>query len=729
MKKLILDIKGMTCAACSARVERVLGRLPGVASASVNLVTGKALVEYDAGQVSLERMTQAVEKAGYHAEIPAAKPKIDDDKHAFARLIVAAAFTIPLLYIAMAPMIGLPAPIDPHSAASAFAITQLCLVVPILACGYRFFLRGFKALLHLAANMDTLIAMGTTAAFVYSFVGTVTVLSGDAAAAHHLYYESAGTIITLILLGKHLEGLSKRKTTDAIRKIVNLAPKTAEIIRNYDPENPDESLLDTEIIDVSGIKVGDFALVKPGAQFPADGVVVGGSADVDESMLTGESLPREKAVGDAVYAATINLNGVLCVQTTKTSGDTVLAQIVRLMEEAAGSKAPIAKLADRVSGVFVPAVIALALISGVAWLIATGDVNRALKIFVSVLVIACPCSLGLATPTAIMAATGKGAEFGVLFKSGEALETLAQVKTAVFDKTGTLTEGKPVVTEIHPAKGFSAEEFIVIAAGAELYSEHPIGKAVVDYAKAYPVKILTPDEFIAIPGQGVQARIGGRAVRAGKADFAGFGAGTASVFVSVDGIFAGSIDVADRVRPTAKAAVQRLNDLGIRTVMLTGDNALTARKVASELGIAEVIADVLPHNKADSVQKLRESGAKVMMIGDGINDAPALAAADVGAAIGSGTDIAIDAADVILTRSDPMDVAAAIALSRATIRNIKQNLFWAFGYNAVCIPVAAGLLSLFGGPLLNPMFAAAAMSLSSLSVVLNALRLRRFTFK
>jgi Cu+-exporting ATPase len=727
MKKLILDIKGMTCAACSARVERVLSKLPGVASASVNLVTGKVLVEYDAGQVSAERMFQAVEKAGYHAEIPAAKPKIDDDRFAFARLIAAAAFTIPLLYIAMAPMIGLPTVVDPHGAPEAFAILQLCLVMPVLAAGYRFFLRGFKALFRLAPNMDSLIALGTTAAFGYSLFGTVTILTGNPAFAHHLYYESAGTIITLILLGKHLEGLSKRKTTDAVRKIVSLAPKTAEIIRNYDPENPDETPINTEIIDVSGIAEGDFVLVKPGAQFPADGVVVSGRSEADESMLTGESLPAEKSLGSAVYAATINLSGAVVVKAEKTSENTVLAQIVRLMEEAAGSKAPIAKLADRVSGVFVPAVMCVALISGFAWLFATGDINRALTIFVSVLVIACPCALGLATPTAIMAATGKGAEFGVLFKSGEALEILAQVKIAVFDKTGTLTEGKPAVTVLEPANGFTAEDLLCFAANAELNSEHPIGKAVVDYAKQNNVKFLTINDFAAFPGEGVQARIDDRLIKVGKSGFIDCAASEkASVFVSADGVYAGAITVSDQLKPTAGAAIRKLHNLGINLVMLTGDNERIARTVAEKLGITEVIADVLPHNKADSIRKLRESGARVMMIGDGINDAPALAAADVGAAIGSGTDIAIEAADVILTRSDPMDVAAAIALSRATIRNIKQNLFWAFGYNAVCIPVAAGVLSLFGGPLLNPMFAAAAMSLSSLSVVLNALRLGRF---
>ncbi len=611
------------------------------------------------------------------------------------------------------------------------ALAQLFLLIPVLIAGHRFYYVGFRAIRLLAPNMDSLIALGTSAALLYSLYATYMISQGHTEYVHMLYYESAGMIIALILLGKTMESVSKGKTSDAIKKLMGLAPKTALVERDgVEVEIPIDDVLPKDII-----------VVKPGAKIPVDGIVVEGSTTIDESMLTGESMPVDKKAGDSVYAATINKNGLIKFEATKVGADTALAQIIKLVEDAQGSKAPIAQLADVVSGIFVPVVVAIAVLSFGFWLLMGESFGFALKVLISVLVIACPCALGLATPTAIMVGTGKGAEYGILIKGGEALETTHKIEAIILDKTGTITEGKPEVTDIVTIK-LSEEELLRLVASAEKGSEHPLGEAIVKNAESKGLVLAKTDNFQSITGQGIEVLVDGKNILVGnyklmdakKISIANLAKqsdqlaaeGKTPMFVAIDGEIEGIVAVADVVKKNSAKAIRKLLDMGIEVAMITGDNKKTAEAIAKQVGITRVLSEVMPQDKADEVKKIQAEGKKVAMVGDGINDAPALAQADIGIAIGSGTDVAMESADIVLMHSDLMDVPTAIQLSKSTIRNIKQNLFWAFAYNTAGIPVAAGLLHLFGGPLLNPMIAAAAMSLSSVSVVSNALRLRGF---
>ena len=706
MNTIILTIEGMSCAACSARVEKSLAKQPGVHSAAVNLVTNKAQIEYDSSQTTPEQLAAAVDALGFKAILPPPEEKQkegpavkNNTRHRWTKVVASAAFALPLLYIAMGPMlpfrVPFPAALDMTVYPLRYALVQLLLVLPVIGIGHKFYSGGFKALLRRSPNMDTLIAVGTAAAVLYSLWQTMRIAMGDPHGAHSLYYESAGVIITLILLGKTLEAVAKGRSGEAIKRLMGLAPRTAIVIRNG-----------AEIeIPVEEVEVGDVILVRPGEKIPVDGTVVQGHTAVDESMLTGESMPVDKQPGDALYAATLNTTGAVEFRAEKIGADTALAQIIKLVEDAQAGKAPVARLADKISGIFVPVVCVIALLAGAAWLIFTKNPAFALQIFVSVLVIACPCALGLATPTAILVGTGRGAQMGMLFKSAAALETACAAQVIVFDKTGTLTEGRPAVTQIEG-------DVLQLAASLERFSEHPIAKAVVAH---YEGDFLDVQDFRAIPGEGVEGTIDGRLIKIGR-----------GVRVYADGEYLGKITVSDRVKSSAKPAVDALRAMGLEVAMITGDSRAAANAAAAQLGIDQVLAEVLPQDKAAEVQNLQSGGKKVAMVGDGINDAPALAQADVGLAVGTGTDVAMESAGLVLMRGDLMAVPAAIALSRRVMRTIKQNLFWAFGYNVIGIPVAAGLLYLFGGPLLNPMFAAAAMSLSSISVLLNALRLRGY---
>ena len=740
---LRFGVGGMTCAACSAAVERAVKRIAGVRSASVNLVTGMAEVEYDGAQTRPSEIKAAVVKAGYTVIEQKEQPdqRELETQRAIAQkkrqLIVALAFAIPVFYIAMGHMLPfgirlpLPPQIDMMRYPARFVLIQLVLAIPVLVAGRSFYLNGIRHLIGGAPNMDTLVAIGTGSAFAYSLYATWRVLQGDVSIAHSVYYESATMVVALVMLGKYFEQRAKGKTSEAIRALMDLTPPTATLLR----QGQEIEVLVEEVV------VGDRLLVRPGETIPVDGKVCSGVSTVDESMLTGESLPIEKEKGDSLTGGSLNGEGLLEMEATAVGEDTALAKIIRVVEEAQGKKAPIAKLADRVAGVFVPGVIAIAVLAAAAWWFAGKDAAFTLTVFVSVLVIACPCALGLATPTAIMVGTGKGAELGILIKSGEALETAGQVDTVVLDKTGTITEGRPRLDEIVAFEG-EENELLTLAASAEQGSEHPVARAIVEAAQQRGLPVQRPEEFSAVPGRGIEATVNGRRLLCGNAKLMterGIDPSRAEsdrerlaekgnmlMYLAVDGRLAALLSARDQIKATSLEAVRRLRDMGIEVVMLTGDNAATAAVIAKEAGIDHVIADVLPEHKAQEVTALRESGHKVCMVGDGVNDAPALVSADVGMAIGSGTDVAVQSASVVLMHDDLGAVPTAIALSRATISNIKMNLFWAFGYNTAGIPVAAGLLYLFGGPLMNPMLGGAAMALSSVSVVSNALRLRKF---
>ena len=737
-------IEGMSCASCAMTIENAVSKIPGVDKASVNLATEIMTVEAN-DSVTPEDIAKVVDGVGYSAR-PRGKSveeeleEKNEKKEAHLRemkrnLTISAIFTVPLLFIAMADMVGIPMPafLSPMQSPVSYALIQLALSLPIVWIGRRFFVDGFKALSKGHPNMDSLVALGTSAAFLYSLYGTYHVLEGHAHFAMNLYYESAGVILTLITLGKYFEDVSKGKTSMAIQTLVGLAPKMATVLRDGQEVE----------IPVEEVQVGDLIRVKPGEKVPVDGVVTEGNSTVDESMLTGESIPVSKSVGDEVIGASLNKTGSFILKATKIGKDTALSQIIQLVEQAQGSKAPIAKLADKVSGVFVPIVIVLALVSGLAWyFLGQESWVFALTITISVLVIACPCALGLATPTAIMVGTGKGAENGILLKSGEALEEANHVNMVVFDKTGTITNGTPVVTDVVTADFSDADALIRLAASLEVASEHPLGEAIVAKAKEQGAAFDEVTNFEAIPGFGIKGHVGETLVFLGNEKWMRENGlanakmneqanhfaeqGKTPLYIGYNDAVQGLIVVADTVKESSARAIQTLHEMGIQVAMMTGDHERTAQAIAAEVGIDRVFSEVLPQDKANYVSKLQEEGYIVAMVGDGINDAPALAQAQVGIAIGTGTDVAIESADAVLMKSDLMDVPAMLKLSRATIRNIKENLFWAFAYNVIGIPFAMGVLHLFGGPLLNPMIAGAAMSFSSVSVVLNALRLKRW---
>ncbi len=754
--KQTFNVSGMTCSACSAHVEKAVCRLEGVAEVNVSLLTNSMQVTYDEDAASSEAIIAAVKSSGYGASLPqaagTAAPAVRQEdvmagelaqmKH---RMVWSFAFLIPLFYISMGHMMGAPLPgfLTGMDNALAFAFTQLLLTLPIMYLNDKYYKVGFKTLFRGAPNMDSLIAVGSMAAVAYGVFAIYQIGfglghgDGDLVAKYHmdLYFESAGMILTLITLGKFLETRSKGKTSQAITRLMDLAPKTARVLREGgEMEIPVEEVL-----------VGDRIVVRPGQAIPVDGTVVEGASAVDESALTGESLPVDKGPGDKVAAASINKSGSFVFEATRVGQDTTLAQMIRLVEEASSSKAPIAKLADKVAGVFVPVVMVIAAVTALVWLAVTHSPEQALTAGVAVLVISCPCALGLATPVAIMVGTGKGAENGILVKSAEALETLHAIDTVVLDKTGTLTQGRPQVTDILPAGGVTESALLGLAACLEAPSEHPLGAAIVEEAGARGLPRQPVERFAAVHGRGVEAVLGGRRCLAGNrammeeagVDLSAWedraqalaAQGKTPLYFAKDTSLLGLIAVADTPKPTSRDAVAAFRSLGIDVIMLTGDNRRTAGAIGAQLGVTEVMAEVLPQDKERKVSELQSQGRKVAMVGDGINDAPALARADVGLAIGAGTDVAIESADIVLMKSDLLDAAAAVELSRATIRNIKENLFWAFFYNSLGIPLAAGVFFPLLGWQLNPMFAAAAMSLSSVCVVSNALRLRFFKSK
>ena len=735
-------IKGMTCASCSSAVERVTRKMEGVSESNVNLATNRMTITYEERSVTPQDIMDRVERAGFEASPEEDKGKDqtreeeeelqEGHRRMKRRLIGAICLAIPLLYVSMGHMVPIPMPlpsvIDMHEAPFNFALTQLILTVCILICGRKFYIVGFKTLFRGHPNMDSLVAIGTGSAFIYSLVMTVMIPS-DPSSVHNLYYESSAVVVTLVMLGKYMESKSKGKTSEAIKKMMELAPDTA--VRLVDGKE--------EQVQIDQIAVGDILLIRPGSRVPLDGKVVGGNSSVDESMLTGESIPVEKDLDDLVIGGSLNYNGSLQVEVTHTGSDTTLSKIIKLMEEAQGRKAPISKLADRVAGYFVPTVLVIAVLAAVIWALTGQELAFVLTVFVSVLVIACPCALGLATPTAIMVGTGLGATHGILIKSGEALEIAHKVDTVVLDKTGTVTLGQPRVVRI-VSRNLSKEKLLEIAAACEVPSEHPLGQAIVREAAEQDLKLEKTEDFQSVTGQGIRASYQGQTILVGNArmmeaagvDIAILEAesesaaekGQTPMYVVADQVLEGFISVADTVKENSAEAISQIKGLGVQVYMLTGDHQKTADHIGSLVHVDHVIAQVMPGDKAAVVQKLQDEGKRVMMVGDGINDAPALAQADVGVAIGSGSDIAIESGDIVLMKSDLMDVYRAIRLSKGTIRNIKQNLFWAFIFNSLGIPVAAGVLHAFGGPLLNPIFAGLAMSFSSVFVVSNALRLK-----
>ena len=747
------QVTGMTCSACSATVERNVKKLEGVKEVTVNLLSNSMVVSYDEDKVNNQTIIDTVVKAGYQAALeqknnqkkasatPNISPVEQDIKNMKFRLILSFVFLIPLMYISMGHMFGAPLPnfLTGNENALSFALTQFLLTLPVVYVNRKYFQAGFKNLVKLHPNMDSLIAIGSSAALIYGVFAIYQIGIGlgyqDMETVHHytmdLYFESSAMILALITLGKFLETKSKGKTSEAITKLLHLAPKTATVIRNGEEQE----------IPVEEVVVGDRIVIKPGQSIPVDGVIIGGSSSVDQSALTGESIPVEKNVGDKVIAASVNKMGSFHMEAQKVGDDTTLAQIIQLVEDANASKAPIAKLADKISGIFVPVVITIAVIATIVWLILGYPFEFALSIGIAVLVISCPCALGLATPVAIMVGTGKGAEYGILIKSAEALEVAHSVKTVVLDKTGTITEGKPKVTDVVPSEYISEQELLSVAASMEKPSEHPLADAIVAYAQEKKVGFLPTELFKAVSGQGITASMNGTEYYAGNISFISqyvdvgsfeelsntfADQGKTPLYFAYSNHILGVIAVADVVKPTSAEAISQLKDMHIDVVMLTGDHKKTAQAIQKQLGIDRVVAEVLPQDKEREIRALQEGGHKVAMVGDGINDAPALARADVGIAIGAGTDIAIESADIVLMKNSLLDVVTAIRLSKATIRNIKENLFWAFFYNSIRIPLAAGVFFSLLGWKLNPMFGAAAMSLSSVCVVLNALRLKFF---
>ena len=755
MAKEKYNITGMSCAACSAKVERVVGKLDGVENVSVNLLTNSMQVEYKEDKLSSNDIIKNIADAGYGASLATATKQKKEEKsikktndEAIAsmkfRLKVSIVFLAILMYFSMGSMIGLPLPkfLSGEGNPVGFALTQLLLVLPVMYVNRKYYISGFKSLFHLSPNMDTLIAVGTVAAFTYGVIAIYVMGYALNNADMHtvteyrmnLYFESVSMILTLITLGKFFETGSKARTTDAISKLIDLSPKRANVLR----DGVEENILTEDVV------VGDIVIVRPGESIPVDGMIIEGSTSVDESAITGESIPVQKEKGDKLIAATINKNGSVRIKATEVGEDTAISRIIALVEEASSSKAPIAKMADKVAGVFVPVVMGISLITFIVWLALGYDFSFALNCAIAVLVISCPCSLGLATPVAIMVGTGKGAENGILIKSADALETTHSIDTVVLDKTGTVTEGKPVVTDILTFDT-DENEFLKLAAGVESASEHPLAEAIVEKAKEKNLEIVSPTEFQAISGRGIVASVSGSKIIAGNEQAVKDQYGNSDNFTEVfkkgnklasqgktpmyfgkDNKLLGIIAVADTIKKDSKEAIQALKNRNIDVVLLTGDHKNTAMAIAKEAGIKKVIAEVLPTDKEEHIRELIKAGHKVAMVGDGINDSPALARADVGIAIGAGTDIAIESADIVLMHSSLKDVATAIDLSKAVIRNIKQNLFWAFFYNSIGIPLAAGVFYLSLGWKLSPMFGAAAMGMSSVCVVSNALRLRAF---
>ena len=765
------DVTGMTCSACSSHVEKSVGKLTGVENVSVNLLTNSMQVEFDENKLDTAGIIKAVEDAGYGAAVKdehaksGAKTSGQSDsqennglsaveqnvKNMKKRLIVSLIFWIPLMYVSMGHMIyqwlNIPMPpftmnfLHGNENAITYAFTQFLLLLPILIANHKYFKNGFKTLWHRSPNMDSLIAIGAGAAILYGIFAIYRIGyamgHGDMMVvhqyAHDLYFESAGTILTLITIGKYLETKSKGKTSEAITKLLNLAPKTVTVVRDGVEQ----------VVDAADVEKGEIFLVKPGESVAVDGIVLEGKSSFDESAITGESIPVPKQEGDTIVSASINKSGLIRAKATKVGEDTTIAQIIRLVEEASSSKAPIAKMADKIAGVFVPAVITIALITGVIWLISGATFEFAMSTAIAVLVISCPCALGLATPVAIMVGTGKGAENGILIKSGDALETAHQIDTVVLDKTGTITQGKPVVTDIICAAGKNADktQLLQIAGSLEKGSEHPLAEAIVNYCVTNNISLEKVTDFNALFGKGIEGTVSGTHYYAGNEKMmeekgislsteqknqiqALAKQGRTPLLFADEKQFLGIVAVADVVKPTSKEAVQKFRDYGIHVIMLTGDNEVTAQAIKEQVGIDEVIAGVLPTQKEEKISALKQAGHKVAMIGDGVNDAPALASADVGIAIGAGTDVAIESADIVLMKNDLLDAVGAVKLSKAVIRNIKENLFWAFFYNSIGIPLAAGVLYPLFQIKLNPMFGAAAMSLSSVCVVSNALRLR-----